>query len=123
VARTAATFCPTNGHQGGVLPQRPLHRLIRAGRVSEHLGRDGVELRLIAAAHEFGHIAQSGLRRLEVGADVHRLVEELRREEPAGHECRDQEQEDAQNPRPDTPASAGGSLVDERVVGTCIGHP
>jgi hypothetical protein len=50
---------PDERHPGGVLPERPLDLLVGAGRVGQHVGGDGVELRGVAAAHEFGHRPQT----------------------------------------------------------------
>ena len=81
VARTAATFCPTNGTQEANSQSGPCTFSSALEVYVEHFGGDGVELRLIAAAHELGHIAESGLRRFEIGAHVEGLVDELRGEE------------------------------------------
>ena len=78
---------------------------------------------LIAAAHQFGHIAESRLRRFEIGAHVESLVYEPRGEEPCDNEAGDDEPDDPQNPRPDAAALAERSaIVDQRIVGRSFGH-
>ncbi len=110
-------------HPGGDLPQRTLDGLVCARGVRQHVGGDGVELRLIAAADELGDIAQPRLRRLEIVPHIECLVDEPGGEQTADDEHRDQNGDDAEHPGPDAATlPLRPSIVDERVVGKCFGH-